>query len=323
MAEYYRDVWHGLDGNPHRVRADFGAETITVDTDPPITAGQEPLFARGMTDNGGVTAVAFKGHDDDLAWVTVGGAAPSSFGATKGNWPCAFHEGNGNIYIQHDQSGFLSIYDWAGVLQGTVAAPYAAEGIHHVTSGGVVVMGTDPSLQVVVNGELWLNTVEDAGVKVGQFGYGPYGGALAKYENGAVARWLGYTPHPPRLVVAGGAVLVAISWVDTPEPDAVPWVGGAAAAAVLSPSPGAGVLAQRARAALPIPPRLPRAYPHVDQVAEWATQQSLRLAWDRVFAQEETQTTIQAQLAAERLRNDRLAERIDALARQLGITLKD
>lgn len=56
--------------------------------------------------------------------------------------------------------------------------------------------------------------------------------------------------------------------------------GGGPAGPGATGTPGASVLAKRV--APPPPPAPTRVYPHVDEISHWPTQQSLRLAWDRV-----------------------------------------
>jgi hypothetical protein len=237
VTDYYRDCWI------------HAGQVRTVER-----TTETGMHVRGWGDD----MLAWRGHQDDLAYLN--GVVVSDT-PVKGNWPCAFTPHN-MLLVQHQPgNGILSLYAAGGAILGTVDAPYASEGLHHVEIGGgenytiTPVMGNDPSLRRVINGETWFNCVETASYIVGQFGRDPdYGGALSKLDKrtGQVTRWLGYTPHPPRAVELDGVLTVAISGRDTPAPDQVEW------AAAFPPLPGqppivtpppapAGCTAERAR----------------------------------------------------------------------------
>jgi hypothetical protein len=212
VTDYYRDCWI-YDGQVRTVER-------TTETG---------MHVRGWGDD----MLAWRGHQDDLAYLN--GVVVSDT-PVKGNWPCAFTPHN-MLLVQHQPgNGILSLYAAGGAILGTVDAPYASEGIHHVAASGgenytiTPIMGNDPSLmRVMPNGETWFNCVETENFIVGQFGRDPdFGGSLSKLDKrtGTVTRWLGYTPHPPRAVEMDGVLTVAISGRDTPAPDQVEWAAG-------------------------------------------------------------------------------------------------
>jgi len=65
--------------------------------------------------------------------------------------------------------------------------------------------------------------------------------------------------------------------------------------------------------------KIQRLYPHVDNISDWETQQSLRLAWDRIHDLEErlqaAETNITNLIAAVNTINTTLA-RVEILAQQ-------
>jgi hypothetical protein len=202
VTDYYRDCWI-YDGQVRTVER-------TTETG---------MHVRGWGDG----HLVWRGHEDDMAYIN-GRMLPAR--RVQGNFPILFDAG-GLVHVQlQGATDHLHQFTREGVWAGTVDAPYASEGCHHIEPDGRIVMGNDPSLRRTINGETWFNCVETANYIVGQFGRDPdYGGALSKLDKrtGQVTRWLGYTPHPPRAVELDGVLTVAISGRDTPAPDQVEW----------------------------------------------------------------------------------------------------
>jgi hypothetical protein len=220
MADVYQDVWKDEGGEVH---------TIGVSLD------KGWMHVRGAGDE----MIVWRNHNDDYAYM----AAPSQLSIrlgdlkVKGNYAVALGPwGDGSpglyAYVQHvdAETAGLRIYDMAGGLVGQyLDAPYAAEGIAHVTSDGRVIMHNDPSrFRVVPNGEFWHNIEETENHILGQFGRDPdFGGSISCYDKrtGVTRRWLGYTPLPFKAVEdKHGNLHVAISGNNPPAPDAVEWV---------------------------------------------------------------------------------------------------
>jgi hypothetical protein len=204
--DYYRDCWL------------YNGQVRTV-----TRTAEDGMHVRGWGDG----HLAWRGHQDDLAYLD--GDCVNFDDKVKGNFPCAFHPFSGIVHVQHSGGGDrLDRYALDGQYAGSVSAPYASEGIHHIEPDGRIVMGNADELRRLINGELWHNCVETENYIVGQYGRDPdYGGALARLHKptGHVRRWLGYTPHPPRAVELDGILTVAISGRDTPEPSEVIWSG--------------------------------------------------------------------------------------------------
>lgn len=122
-------------------------------------------------------------------------------------------------------------------------------------------------------------------------------------------------------VVAGALVFVPQAALGTTTVTGTISPGGGGGWSPGGPSsPGRAVLNQRA--APPPPVRDPRRYPHVDQIQEFPTKQSLRLAWDQLGTQRETLTALQATIDAQAQELTDLRAQVAALARAGTVSFK-
>ncbi len=200
---------------------------IQFNNNPPIVLASLAMFPRVHSKDNTV-AVVFKAHDGGTATRLLSTGELMTIGpeVTAGNSPIIFGP-DGTIYVQHSDGGVVWHYTFDGEYINQLSAPYASEGIHHVTVDGRIVMGNDPSLHGFLNGaEFWGMTTDlVSGITAGQCDGGDtMNGSIGyHYPDGRLEMaQIGNIQIPIQLSVVSGIPFVAACGFDTPEPNQMP-----------------------------------------------------------------------------------------------------